>query len=135
MSLVPEKQRPELSSSGYFSWVLTVFRTSDETILQKSGLDAFFFLRYLRTLLRIFVSLSAIIIPILVPLNLVHGKHASGGVQGLDRLSWANVGLAYTNFYWAHLLVALAVAVFVCHTLCTELVEYVRIRQAYLASP
>jgi len=30
---------------------------------------------------------------------------------------------------------ALTVVVFVCHTLYTELVEYVRIRQAYLASP
>ncbi len=131
---MPEKQRAE-APSGLFSWISAVFQTSDRVILQKSGLDAFFFLRYLRTLLKIFVPLSLIVVPILVPLNLVHGKNAPGGVQGLDRLSWANVGLEHTSFYWAHLIMALTVAIFVCYTITTELTEYIRIRQAYLASP
>jgi len=131
---VPEKQRAE-APSGLLSWLSAVLQTSDRVILQKSGLDAFFFLRYLRTLLKIFVPLSLIVVPILVPLNLVHGKNAPGGVQGLDRLSWANVGLAHTSFYWAHLIMALTVAIFVCYTIFTELMEYIRIRQAYLASP
>ena len=132
--LVPEKQRAEVFSSGLFFWILVVFQTSDWVILQKFDLDAFFFLRYLRTLLKIFVSLSLIIIPILVPLNLVHGKNATNGVQGLNRLSWANVRLAHTSFYWAHLIMALTVIIFVCHTIYAELIEYIRIRQAYLAS-
>lgn len=110
-------------------------QTLDRVILQKSGLDAYFFLRYLRTLLRIFIALSLIVIPTLVPLNLIHGKNAPGGVQGLDRLSWANVGLAYTSFYWAHLIMAIMVSTFVCYTIYIELTEYIRIRQAYLASP
>ncbi len=46
-----------------------------------------------------FVPLSLNLIPVLVPLSLVQGKNTLGGVQGLDRLSWANVGLAYTSFY------------------------------------
>lgn len=123
---MPEKQRAE-APSGLLSWISAVFQTSDRVILQKSGLDAFFFLRYLRTLLKIFVPLSLIVVPILVPLNLVHGKNAPGGVQGLDRLSWANVGLAHTSFYWAHLIMALTVAIFVCYTIFTELTEYIRI--------
>jgi len=112
-----------------------MFQISDRVILQKSGLDAFFFLRYLRTILKIFIPLSVIVIPVLVPLNLVHGKNAPGGVHGLDRLSWANVGLAHTSFYWAHLLMALTVIIFVCHTIYAELIEYVSIRQGYLESP
>jgi len=112
-----------------------MFQISDRVILQKSGLNAFFFLRYLRTILKIFIPLSVIVIPVLVPLNLVHGKNAPGGVHGLDRLSWANVGLAHTSFYWAHLLMALTVIIFVCHTIYAELIEYVSIRQGYLESP
>jgi len=69
-----------------------------------------------------------------VSLNLVYGKNASNGVQGLDRLSWANVGLAHISFYWAHLIMVLTVVIFVCHTIYAELIEYIRIRQAYLAS-
>lgn len=110
-------------------------QTLDRVILQKSGLDAYFFLRYLRTLLRIFIALSLIVISTLVPLNLIHGKNAPGGVQGLDRLSWAKVGLAYTSFYWAHLIIIIMVSTFVCYTIYIELTKYIRIRQAYLASP
>lgn len=85
--------------------------------------------------MKIFVPLSLILIPVLVPLSLVQGKNTPGGVHGLDRLSWANVGLAHTSFYWAHLLMALTVIIFVCHTIYVELIEYVNIRQAYLKSP
>ena len=112
-----------------------MFQTPDRVILQNSGLDAYFFLRYLRTLLKVFVCLSLIIIPILVPLNLSYGTNAQSGVQGLDRLSWANVGPAHTSCYWAHLSMALTVIFFVCHAIYAELVEYVSIRQAYLDSP
>jgi len=133
--LVSEQQRAKVSPSGILSWILLVFQTPDWVILQKSGLDAFFFLRYLRTLLKIFIPLSLTIIPILIPLNLFDGKNAVEGVQGLDRLSWGNVGLRHTDFYWAHLIMALSVIIFVCHTMYMELLEYIRVRQAYLTSP
>ena len=111
-----------------------LFQTPDSVIIQNSGLDAFFFLRYLRTLVKVFVLLSLILIPVLVPLNLIDGKNSAGGVQGLDRLSWANVGLTHTNFYWAHLVMALSVTVFMCHIIYGELLVYVRVRQAYFTS-
>lgn len=133
--LVPEQQRVQTSSSGIFSWVTVLFQTSDVAILQRSGLDAFFFLRYLYTLSRVFLSLGVILIPVLIPLNLTQGKDAQGGVHGLDRLSWANVSSAHSKFYWAHLSMALIVITFMCYTIHTELLEYIRIRQAYLRSP
>ena len=111
-----------------------MIRTPDSVIIRNSGLDAFFFLRYLRTVLKIFIPLSLTIIPILTPLNLLDGKDRAGGVQGLDRLSWANVGLTHTKLYWAHLVMALGVIVFICHTIYAELLEYTRIRQAHFTS-
>ena len=132
--LVSEKQRAEVFSSGLFFWILVVFQTSDWVILQKFDLDAFFFLRYLRTLLKIFVSLSLIIILILMSLNLVYEKNASNEVQDLNRLSWANMRLTHISFYWAHLIMILIVIIFVCHTIYAKLIEYIRIRQTYLAS-
>jgi len=133
--LVSEQQRAKVSSSEILSWILLVFQTSDWVILQKSGLDAFFFLRYLRTLLRIFIPLSLTIISILIPLNLVDEKNAVEKVQGLNRLSWGNVRLRHIDFYWAHLIMALSVIIFVCHTMYMKLLEYIRVRQAYLTSP
>ena len=102
-------------------------------ILQKFSLDTFFFLCYLCTLLKIFISLSLIIISVLVPLNLVHEKNASDEVQDLNRLSWVNIRTAHISFYWAHLIMILIVIIFVCCTLYTELMKYICIWQTYLS--
>jgi len=112
-----------------------MFQLPDRIILQHSGLDAFFFLRYVRTLLTIFTSLSVVIIPCLVPLNLLGGNDVAGGTQGLDRYSWANIGLDHTVFYWAHLFMALLVIMFIYYTIYVELLFYVHVRNSYLVSP
>ena len=91
------------------------------------GLDNYFFDRYLHTLVRTFLLLGMVALPILIPLNVVDGKNESGGVKGLDRLSFSNVGLQHTDRYWAHLSVALFVIVTVCHTIRAELQDYTRI--------
>ena len=78
--------------------------------MQDAGLDAFFFLRFLRTIMKIFVPTAAIILPILLPLSVVHGKK-SDGVQGLNRLTWSGVGLDHSSYYWAYLVLALVVVV------------------------
>ena len=112
-----------------------MFQLPDRIILQHSGLDAFFFLRYIRTLLTIFTSLSVVILLCLIPLNLLDGNDVTGGTQGLDRYSWANIGLDHTAFYWAYLLMALLVIVFICYTIYVELLFYVHVRNSYLVSP
>ena len=130
---LPEDQRHESPPTGFFSWIPAVLQTQDQVFLQKAGLDALLFLRCLRILSKMFAGLSLIVIPTLIPLAVVHGKNAQGGVQGLDRLSWPNIGPP--SFYWAHLVMALLVATFVCRIIYTEMIEYIRIRQTYLASP
>ncbi len=112
-----------------------MFQLPDRIILQHSGLDAFFFLRYIRTLLAIFTSLSIVVILCLIPLNLLGGNDAAGVTRGLDRYSWANIGLDHTAFYWAHLAMALLVIVFIYYTIYVELLFYVYVRNSYLVSP
>ena len=146
--LVPERERTKPPPTGLLQWVLPVFRTSNAEFIQKCGLDAYFFLRYLRTLLKIFVPLAFLILPILIPLNAVHGRGSnfvSGpysydkttytNVTGLDVLAWGNVRPTKNNRYWAHLVLAVVVIVYTCFVLFDELRKYVRLRQAYLTSP
>ena len=132
---MPEEQRITVTPSGFLHWISAVFHTSDSVILQKSGLDAFFFMRYLGMLLKVFALLSLLTIPVLIPLNFVYEKGGSGGVQGLDTLTWADVRLAPPGFYWIHLYMALIVTTYVCYTIFVEFQDYVRIRQLYQASP
>ncbi|KAE8383411.1 hypothetical protein BDV26DRAFT_138621 [Aspergillus bertholletiae] len=143
--LVPDRERTEPSPPGIFRWIMPVFRTSSTEFIQKCGLDAYFFLRYLRMLLKIFVPLGCIILPVLLPLNKAGGKDQnykngteSGGtwnVTGLDQLAWGNVTPENTSRYWGHLIMAVITIVYVCAVFYDELRNYIRLRQAYLTSP
>ncbi|KGO75382.1 Protein of unknown function DUF3779, phosphate metabolism [Penicillium italicum] len=142
--LVPDRERTTPSPPGLFRWIIPVFRTSSSEFIQKCGLDAYFFLRYLRMLLKIFFPLSLVILPVLLPLNRVGGKgqtyeHGNSGakysVTGLDQLAWGNVNPEHTNRYWAHLIMAVITIVYVCAVFFGELRNYIRLRQAYLTSP
>lgn len=128
--------------------MIPVFRTSNSDFIQKCGLDAYFFLRYLRTLLKIFVPLALVILPVLIPTNLVRGRGDSfavgkyslnqtlyTNVSGLDQLAWGNVRPDKNSRYWAHLLLAVFVVVYTCFIFFDELRGYIRLRQAYLTSP
>jgi calcium permeable stress-gated cation channel len=142
--LVPEKERTKASPAGWWKWIKPVISTSNSDFVQKCGLDAYFFLRYLRTLLKIFVPAALVILPILIPINLVDGRGAqfahgknenASNVTGLDQLAWGNVAPDHTHRYWAHWILAFVLIVWVCFVSFDELRNYIRMRQAYLTSP
>ena len=145
--MVPERERTTAPPTSLWRWILPVFRTSNSDFIQKCGLDAYFFLRYLRTLLKIFIPLTVIILPILLPINHHGGKGADfatgiyshsttwSNVTGLDTLAWGNVRPTKTDRYWAHLILAFGVIIWTCWVFYDELRGYIRLRQAYLTSP
>jgi transposase len=133
--LVPERQRMDKPPKGIFSWLPAVFRTSNSEFIQKSGLDAYFFLRFLRMLLKIFVPLLLLIFPILLPLNLDNHWPGANPNAGLSKASWGNIPPTNTNRYWAHLILAIIVVIWACYVFYDELRGYIRLRQAYLTSP
>ncbi|KAK4985660.1 hypothetical protein LTR50_005812 [Elasticomyces elasticus] len=122
--LVPDKERVSSPPKGL---------TPNIDFIRKCGLDAYFFLRYLRMLLKIFLPTALILLPILLPLNRYSGD---GNQLGLDVLSISNVAPRYAaTRLWAHLIMAIGVVIWVCYVIYKELRGYIRIRQAYLTSP
>lgn len=103
-------------------------------------MDAYFFLRFLSMCLKIFTPMAVIIMPILIPLNVKQGKGTntiSGvtyNVTGLDTLAWSNVSPENTSRYWAHLVLAVGVVIWVCFMFHEELLHYIAKRQEYLSS-
>lgn len=116
------------------SWLGKLFHTSEQEILLQAGLDAYGFLRLLRLTLNIYICLAVITIPILLPLNFVHGKNSSQGVQGLDRLSISNVGTKSSSFYWAHLILGTTSITVCCIWISREFHHFTKIRHQYLWS-
>ena len=144
--LVPERERISAPPKGLWQWMKPIFSTSNSAFIEKCGLDAYFFLRYLRTLLKIFVPMALVILPILLPTNAVGGRGPGfaigvfsnstySNVTGLDRFAWGNVRPDQTNRYWAHLVLAVGVIIWTGFVFFDELRGYIRLRQAYLTSP
>ena len=116
---------------GIIAWLVPLFTTPNLAFIQKCGLDAYFFLRYLRMLLKIFVPIAAVVMPILMPLNKYSGSSTS-----LDQFSISNVEPRHTQHrLWAHLLMAIGVIAWICYVAYREMRGYIRVRQAFLTSP
>lgn len=129
--LVPEKDRVPAPPQGLIGWLYPVLRTSNITIIKKCGLDAYFFLRFLRMQVKIFFPAALVILPVLLAVNAT----SSGGQDGLDRLSISNVSSGQGFRLWAHTFLACFFLLWAFYHVLTELRGYVRVRQAQLTSP
>ncbi|CZT53510.1 uncharacterized protein RSE6_15125 [Rhynchosporium secalis] len=103
----------------------------DPVLRHASGFQNYLFDRYLQTVLKIFIVLGLVILPVLLPLNIVDGRNELGGVRGLDRLSYSNIGLSHTGRYWAHLVLGIFAIITVCYTIRAELLDYVRLQRSF----
>ncbi|KAL8681427.1 MAG: hypothetical protein Q9186_002432 [Xanthomendoza sp. 1 TL-2023] len=128
------------------TWIRRIFSIRDDELKLKCGLDGYFFIRFLRAILVIFVPLMAILVTVLLPINYNKGKgnrlHSTvdgslerWNVAGLDTLSWQNVDPARTNRYWAHLVCAIIAVVWSLYRLYHEKVHFIDVRQRFLTSP
>lgn len=99
-SLCRYSELSPLLPGGWFNWIKPLIQTPDASVIGRASLDAFFFLRYVKTLgIICFVGLC-LTWPVLLPL---HGTGGSGLTE-LDLLTIGNV-LGQSKLY-AHAVIA-----------------------------
>jgi calcium permeable stress-gated cation channel len=140
--LVSERQRTPPLPPGPWQWVLPTFKISNDDLLQKCGLDAFFLCRYLILMMKILLPPALIILPVLLPINALGGndnpvniKPPQNVTKGLDILTMSNVQAKYYDRLWAHILFAVALVTWICYVIVVELKYFIKVRQTYLTSP
>ncbi|KAF9962859.1 hypothetical protein BGZ65_007530 [Modicella reniformis] len=72
--LVNEDVRSPELSNGLFSWVTNSFSVPDHVLVERIGLDAYMFLRFMRMSSKLFFGFSLLAIPILIPLNVIRSS-------------------------------------------------------------
>ena len=144
--MVPEDERVQPPPAAIGELLRTLWCWGDRDVMKRCGLDAYFFLRYLKTLLVIFLPILGLIMPVLVTVNFVDGVGQNltddrdvkslrkSAVTGLDVLAWANIKPANVGRYGVHLVAAIMVVVWVCAVIFCEFKVYVKVRQDYLTS-
>ncbi|TKA27733.1 hypothetical protein B0A50_04834 [Salinomyces thailandicus] len=105
------------------------FRTlSDKFVLQHNSLDAYLYLRYLRSIIWICFIGCCLTWPILFPINAKGGGRASQ----LDKISLSNV--VKKDYLWAHVSIAWVFFLGIIVYLARERLRLIGIRQAYFVN-
>ncbi|KAG8794462.1 hypothetical protein FRC12_024241 [Ceratobasidium sp. 428] len=99
---LPEGKRQRPLGDGLFSWPVSIFKADHKDIQQHNGMDAYFFVRYLRMMVRVFLPIWLISWAVLLPVD-------SAGLNnktGLDQFTFGNIPQDRQVRYAAHLVLA-----------------------------
>ncbi|KAI1083537.1 DUF221-domain-containing protein [Whalleya microplaca] len=125
-------ERSPALPNGLFNWFTTFWRMPNTHPLQHQSLDAYLFLRFLRTLIIICFVGCCLLWPVLFPVNAT----GSGEAEQVDILSYSRINKeTESNRYYAHTFMAWIFYGFVMYMILRENIYYVNLRQAFLLSP
>lgn len=124
-------RRSEALPSSFFGWLPAIFKADPEQIIQKNGLDAYCFLRFLRLMAFIFGPMFFFSWAILLP---VYAAHSGGLKEGLDRFTFGNVGLNKTPRLAAPLILAYLFTIYILYLLRSEMEGFIAKRQDFFIS-
>lgn len=104
-----QSKRSSPLGSGYFAWPIAVYKADYTKIINANGLDAYFFVRFLRFMAITFFPIWVISWAVLLPVTSVHSIVAPD--HGLDLFVFGNVAPDKQTRYAAHIIL---VWVFTC---------------------
>ncbi|KAK5625978.1 hypothetical protein RRF57_001694 [Xylaria bambusicola] len=123
------RSRDRTPSVGYgVDWLRNVRELPDKFLLHHESLDAYLYLRFLRTIIFICVVGCGLTWPILMPVNATGG----GSSTELERITISNV--TKTNHLYAHAVMAWVFLGFVVFTITRERLWLINLRQAWALS-
>jgi len=128
---LPEGKRQRPLGDGLFSWPLSIYKADHQDIRQHNGMDAYFFVRYLRMMFLIFLPVWFISWAVLLPVD-------SAGLDnktGLDQFTFGNIPQDAQVRYAAHLVLAWFLTVWVMYNIKKEMRNFISTRQRHLVDP
>ncbi|KAK6457331.1 uncharacterized protein RJT20DRAFT_93881 [Scheffersomyces xylosifermentans] len=126
---VPRDLQPTESPPGALSWIFSLLHQKESFIIQYTGVDGYFFLRFLIEFAAILFLGAIVTWVILFPINASNGNHS----QGLNILSYANVKDKWR--FLAHIFVSWVFFGSVVFLIYRELVYYTTFRHVVQTTP
>jgi hypothetical protein len=129
---IGDKPPPRISDS-LFGWVSPIVNTKEPELVDKIGLDAVAFLRFLRLLRWLFASISLLTCAVLIPINIVQTtRNLTGNVNPLLMLTIQNV---QGNWLFVHVGVSYIITIIVVFFVNHHWKEMLRLRHNWFRSP
>ncbi|KAJ3888452.1 DUF221 family protein [Lentinula edodes] len=131
--LPPPDKRSAKLPPGPWKWLPALLNSRAEDIIDKNGLDAYMFLRFLKMLVWIFLVFTVLTFAVIVPVDMI-GQ--SGATSNLEKISWINViDPQEQKRFTAHIIVVYILTIFVIYLIRREMSYFVLMRQCFLLSP
>ncbi|KAI9465279.1 hypothetical protein BJY52DRAFT_1388541 [Lactarius psammicola] len=130
---VGEKKPPRISSS-IFGWVSPLLNTKEPELVDKIGLDAATFLRFLRMMRTIFTLVALATCVVLIPINVSYNlSHVDSSKR--DVLSMLTIRDVSGNLLWAHVGMVYVITGIVIVVVWFHWTAMVRLRAQFFRSP
>ncbi|KAI5969540.1 PHM7 [Candida margitis] len=132
---LPQDIQPDTPATGLFSWLTSLLKRPETYIIQYTGPDGYFFLRFLFEFCCVCILGAIITWPILFPVNASNGNNNLSGstVKGFDILSLSNVRNKWRTF--AHVFLSWILFGAVIFLIYRELVYYTTFRHVLQTTP
>lgn len=126
----PRALTHRIQSLSALSWPWQLYKADYRAIIKANGLDAYFFVRFLRVLTKIFLPIWLISWAVLIPLTAVN-SHV-GQNDGLDRLAFGNIESSLQIRYVGHLICAYIFTAWMLYNIKHEMSHFILTRQQHL---
>ncbi|KAF9212710.1 hypothetical protein BGZ59_006409 [Podila verticillata] len=99
-----ENKRAPRLEEGYFSWMGPVWSCPDSDLVDKIGLDAVVFIRFIRMCRQVFMAMAIIGCGALIPINVIATYRAQpNGESPQDKIGMLSInGITDLNWIWGH---------------------------------
>lgn len=153
--ILPRSQRVRPFSTGLLTWPIALYKTDYKDIQRINGPDAYFFVRFLRVMIRVLVPIWIISWIVLLPVTSVN--NSIPGNTGLSRFTLGNIAPNHKERYAAFIIlvwlstcesyVCESDADWVLNTICWsyvvwiywnikhEMTHFINVRQLHLINP
>lgn len=131
--LPPPDKRAVSLPAGWWKWLVAIVAIPTGDVMEKNGMDAYMFLRFLRLLIILFASITILTWLILLPVDTA-GLHNTNFTDRLSQLSWGNIPDSATRRYVAHIVVVYISTFWTLFLIRREMAHYTEKRHEFLTT-
>jgi hypothetical protein len=129
-----EKHRPLPLDKKPFGWLTAIRDVKEQDLVDKIGLDAVIFLRFVRMIRNIFCVVTIIGCGILIPVNVVGGSPFYKQWNSVPTLLKLTPQYIFGPKFWAYVIVAYLIQATVCFFLWWNYRTVFKLRRTYFES-
>lgn len=129
-----EKHAPPSLGNGLFAWFRAARRADEHQLVERIGLDAVVFLRFIRMLRNVFLILTIIGCGVLIPVNVVGGHGLYSQWSSVSTLMKFTPQYIFGQKFWAYVILAYLLEGMVFFLIWWNYKAVLRLRLAYFNS-